>query len=87
MFADYQRNLFHTMVISKFFTDNNSLSSRYALQHHYLRSFMLTTVLSVINNLHLVSVTLRGIGRLVGMAAKSNIGLLGLDRIFNHLGL
>ena len=48
---------------------------------------MFSTFFSIVNNLHLISVTLRGVGRLVSLAAKSNIGLLGLDRLMNHLGM
>ena len=48
---------------------------------------MLSTFFTIVNNLHLISVTLRGVSRLVSLAAKSNIGLLGLDRLLNHLGM
>jgi hypothetical protein len=47
---------------------------------------MFTTFYLVVSRLHLVSTTIRAIGKVAGWVFHSNFGLIGLDRFFNHLG-
>ena len=41
----------------------------------------------IVTNLHVVSVAIKAVGRVVKMVAHSNFGLLGLDRAMSWLGL
>jgi hypothetical protein len=48
---------------------------------------MFDSFFTIVANLHLLSITLRGVGRLISLVTHSGAGSLGLDRILNHLGM
>jgi hypothetical protein len=48
---------------------------------------MFNSFFTIVANLHLLSITLRGVGRLVSLVTHSSVGTLGLDRLLNHLGM
>ena len=44
-------------------------------------------IIRLVTNLHVVTVVIKAVGRVVKMVAHTNFGLIGLDRAMSWLGI
>ena len=44
-------------------------------------------IIKLVTNLHVVTVAIKAVGRVVKMIAHTNFGLIGLDRAMSWLGI
>lgn len=44
-------------------------------------------IIRLVTNLHVVTVAIKAVGRVVKMVAHTNFGLIGLDRAMSWLGI
>ena len=88
MLRDYQRRVFHTMTFRWEFSQASTLIFPTCTPHSQLKELlMFNSFFTIVANLHLLSITLRGVGRLVSLVTHSNVGSIGLDRLLSHLGM
>ena len=45
------------------------------------------SLIQLVTNLHIVTVAIKAVGRVVKMMAHTNFGLIGLDRAMSWLGI
>ena len=47
----------------------------------------MSAIIKLVTNLHVVTVAIKAVGRVVKMIAHTNFGLIGLDRAMSWLGI